>query len=104
MKKQGKKFRNETKDWDFQSPKWYELSIAEAESNGMELVSVIDREILVYRKFFDECKSERDIMFLTDDEPMGIAQKIKNSGWFWIACFLVGVVAGFISAFVKDFV
>ena len=42
-----------------------------------------------------------DIMFLAEDESLGLMQKIKNGGWFWIACFLVGFAAGFISALVK---
>ncbi len=60
----------------------YDISIAEGESNDMELVGVIDRQILVYRKILDDRRLECDIMFLTDDEPMGMAQ--QGLPWHWL--------------------
>lgn len=96
LKAQGKKYRMERKDWNLQSFQWYEMSIAEAQSKGLELVCIIDGETLVYKR---SCEIEGKELVLNSDynEAMGWKQRFLSKGWIWVAFFGAGLVLGFIS-------
>ena len=64
---------------------------------------IVDREILIYRREWSD-GDEKAGLFAEGNEAIGIVQKIKNSGWVWILIFMIGVVAGFISAFMEDII
>lgn len=86
----------ERKDWNLQSFQWYEMSIAEAQSKGLELVCIIDGETLVYKR---SCEIEGKELVLNSDynEAMGWKQRFLSKGWIWVAFFGAGLVLGFIS-------
>lgn len=96
LKAQGKKYRLERKDWNLQSFQWYEMSIAEAQSKGLELVCIIDGETLVYKR---SSKTEGEQKQWNPDynESMGWMQKFLDKGWIWALLFGAGAVLGFIS-------
>lgn len=54
LKEQGDPFQNEKKDWSGFSLKWYETSIAQAEQQGMKLVCVMGRNVLIYKKPYSD--------------------------------------------------
>lgn len=97
LKTQGKKYRWERKDWNLQSFQWYEMSIAEAQSQGLELVSVIGAEVLVYK-----CERQDNIQqtLLNPDynEAMGWMQKFLDKGWVTAVLMGIGFVIGLVSA------
>ena len=96
LKAQGKKYRLERKDWNLQSFQWYEMSIAEAQSKGLELVCIIDGETLVYKRS-SQMEGVQGFMNQDYNEAMGWMQKFLDKGWLWPLIFGAGAVLGFIS-------
>lgn len=100
LKAQGKKYRWERKDWNLQSFQWYEMSIAEAQSRGLELVSIIDGETLVYKRVSQDDIQEA-VLNPNYNESMGWMQKLLDKGWIWVLLFGGGMIFGFICGYVR---
>lgn len=101
LKAQGKKYQDEKKDWTMQGLKWYEMSVADAQSRGFELVCVVNPDTLVYKRASSEGE-EAVLLNPNYDEYMGWNQKFFNKGWIWlgiiIICFFIGYFMGRIAA------
>ena len=97
LRAQGKKYRWERKDWNLQSFQWYEMSITEAQSQGLELVSVIDAEILVYKREKQD-NIQQTLLNSDYNEAMGWMQKFLDKGWVTAVLMGIGFVIGFVSA------
>ncbi len=97
MKSQGEKFKNEEKDWSDRRLKWYEQSMAEAQSKGFELVTIVEGDTIVYKRLL---KAGEEPVYLNPghNESMGWTQRLLLiSGAFlvlMIVAFLVGFIAG----------
>ena len=97
LKAQGKKYHWERKDWNLQSFQWYEMSIAEAQSKGLELVCIIDGETLVYKR--SSAMQGQDLLSNFDfNETMGWKQKVLAKGWIGLLPFAIGAVVGFLAS------
>ena len=97
LKAQGKKYHDEKKDWNIQSLQWYEMSIAEAQSHGLELVCVVDSETLVYKKVCNESDDgEATLLNSNYNESMGWTQKFLNRGWMFLVLAIVGFIVGYL--------
>ena len=97
LKAQGKKYHWERKDWNLQSFQWYEMSIAEAQSRGLELVCIIDGETLVYKRN-SEIQGQDLLCDADYNESMGWKQKVLSKGWIGLLPFVIGAVIGFLVA------
>ena len=93
LKAQGKKYHWEKKDWNLQSFQWYEMSIAEAQSKGLELVCIVEGETLVYK--CDKQQGQKELMNAEHNEAMGWRQRFLNRGLIWGIVFLGGFALGF---------
>ena len=97
LKAQGKKYHDEKKDWNIQSLQWYEMSIAEAQSHGLELVCVVDSETLVYKKVCNKSDDgEATLLNSNYNESMGWTQKFLNRGWMFLVLAIVGFIVGYL--------
>lgn len=93
LKAQGKKYRWEKKDWNLQSFQWYEMSIVEAQSKGLELICIVDGGTLVYK--CDKQQGQKALMNLEHNEVMGWRQRFLDRGLVWVLIFLGGFAVGF---------
>jgi len=50
LKKEGTPFADENKDWLGASPKWYETSITQAAKHNLTPISVVNQNILIYKR------------------------------------------------------
>lgn len=96
-KAKGEEFKNEEKDWTDRRLKWYEQSMAEAQSMGFELVTIIEGDTIVYRRSLQE--GEKPVYLNPGhNESMGWTQRlILISGWFlvfMIVAFIIGFAVG----------
>lgn len=100
-KAQGEAFKNEEKDWTDRRLKWYEQSMAEAQRNGFELVTIVEGDTIVYRRALEEGE-EPVYMNPGHNEAMGWTQRLLLiSGTFlvlMIVAFGVGFVVGTVFA------
>lgn len=101
MKNKGEEFKNEEKDWSDRRLKWYEQSMAEAQKEGFELVTIVEGDTIVYKRLFEEGE-EPVYLNPGHNESMGWTQRLLLiSGAFlalMIVAFLVGFIVGSIMA------
>ncbi len=99
LKEQGVKFKNEEKDWSFQSLKWYETSIKDSRKYGLKLVGIINREVLIYKR----PHSDENIPWENGNENIGFNKSSSvRAICIILACFLIGIAIGFIAAAIKS--
>lgn len=93
LKKQGVRYTDEKKDWNSQSLKWYELSIADAGQYGLKPVGVINKTILIYKRPY----SEEGAPWENGNESLGEWQKWTLYGAVILICaFISGFAVGYI--------
>ena len=73
------------------------MSIAEAQSRGLELVCIIDGETLVYKRN-SEIQGQDLLCDADYNESMGWKQKVLSKGWIGLLPFVIGAVIGFLVA------
>ena len=95
MEAQGEKYHNEEKDWTMIGLKWYEMSIAEAQKNGLEFVTVIDSNTLVYRRV---CQGEEKSICLNPgyDESLGWKQKLLQMIGLFLLLMVIAYIVGYV--------
>lgn len=92
-KAKGEVFKNEEKDWSDRRLKWYEQSMAEAQSMGFELVTIIEGDNIVYRRALQD--GEQPVYLNPGhNEPIGWSQKVLlASGGFLVLLVVVFVIS-----------
>ncbi len=92
MKKMGKKWRQEEKDFENLSTKWHENSIGEAEKLGIEAVCCVDSNLIVYRR------NQKLPEVVWENGAKGSTRPFVFAGImkYMIIGFLVGLIGGFL--------
>ena len=94
LKNEGTSFTNESKDWSYISLKWYETSIANAAQYGLKPVAVINNNVLVYKRPY----SDDPLPWENGNENINFAAPTLASAIFLLACFIFGMICGFVAA------
>ena len=93
LKKQGVRYTDDPKDWNSQSLKWYEMSIADARQYGLKPVGVIDKTVLIYKRPY----SEERLPWENGNENINGWQRPTLIGAIIMICgFIVGFAVGYI--------
>lgn len=96
MKSQGEAFKNEEKDWSDRRLKWYEQSMAEAQKEGFELVTIVEGDTIVYRRMLQEGE-EPVYLNPGHNEPMGWSQRVLLYSGGFLAVMVVVFVISFLA-------
>lgn len=91
LKKQGIRYTDDPKDWNSQSLKWYEMSIADAAQYGLQPVGVIDKTVLIYKRPY----SEERLPWENGNESIGWQKLTLYGAVLVIGAFIVGFAVGF---------
>lgn len=93
LKKQGVRYKDESKDWNSQSLKWYEMSIADAGQYGLKPVGAIDKTVLIYKRPY----SEENLPWENGNKSVSGWQKPTIYGAVIMICaFIIGLAVGYI--------
>lgn len=94
LKEDGLEVNKESKDWQNQSLKWYEMSIANAAKYDLKPVAVIGKSVLVYKRPY----SDKHLPWENGNENLNVVSTTKEGILFLVCCFLIGAVIGFTAA------
>ena len=94
MKAQGEAFKNEEKDWIDRKLKWYEMSVAQAQKKGFELVTVIEGDTIVYRRALKEGE-EGVYLNPGHNEAMGWTQRLLQVSGVLLVLIIIAFAVGF---------
>lgn len=96
LKKQGEKLVDEKKDWENLSTGWYERSIVDAESKGLEVVCAIEGGTIIYKTEADNDKDVWD----TEAVRTGNGDMIASLRNWLCAAFGLAFVMGFVAGMI----
>ncbi len=96
LKLEGESFKDESKDIQVQSLKWYETSIANASKYGLYPVAVIDKKVLIYKRPY----SDTPLPWENGNESIRFVAPPMAAILFTAACFIFGFVIGALAALI----
>lgn len=94
VKEEGQRFQSDKKDLMTQGLKWYEMSIAHAAQYGFTPVTVLDKNVLVYKRPHSDAPMPQD----NGNASLRIVSPALAAVIFFGCCGLIGFVAGFCAA------
>lgn len=94
VKEEGQRFQSDKKDLMTQGLKWYEMSIAHAARYGFTPVTVLDKNVLVYKRPHSDAPMPQD----NGNASLRIVSPALAAVIFFGCCGLIGFVAGFCAA------
>ncbi len=92
MKKLGKKYRNDHKDWEQLGTHWQEMSMDEARKLGLEVVCAVENGTIIYR-----CNKENIVEWETGAVRTSRKDRIRDVSKGFIICFAIGFTIGLVT-------
>ncbi len=96
LKEDGLRFDDEKKDWQTQSLKWYEMSIANAAQYGLKPVAVIGKTALIYKRPY----SDQPLPWENGNENISFHTPTRIAIILMCCCAAAGFVVGWIAAMI----
>lgn len=100
LKEDGLHFTEEKKDWQIQSLKWYEMSIANAAQYDLKPVAVIGNVALIYKRPY----SDKPLPWENGNENIGVSTPTRTAAIFIFGCAVIGYVLGYIFGYVAGMI
>lgn len=100
MKKEGTSYKDDLKDWNCSSLKWYETSIIDAAKYNLKPVAVVGKNAIVYKRPY----SDEQLPWENGNENLNISTPTFAAAMILVAAFALGIIVGFVGAFLADVV